>query len=376
MKSSEQHRRGIKHVRPPSDLDWQVHQLLALRNDMLQQQQTNMKTKKKKTPPSVSSNTARILPKMPPNITITSTQTSAAARSNNNNNTNNNNNSNQYNNNDSGSNVWSSMQFPLKHSLVDSEDDGGIDDGIMDEDDDCMDLSQFLKAEQPDYVDQEQSHADQSQSQHNGFNNHHYQHDALEPDISIEEMDGEAYDKPTGHRRASAKSTMPPQDLTLDDDDDDVIDEDENNDGAEAFTSPTDEYAFHPTTTSSAATAAAAMRHHNGFVAKHNQRANTIAINDADTVEHRSLRRELLVHDIRLRRKQSRYEDERMQQERELFRKRAQLLDLQIRQAGLEMKRWQQLDEGGVDEEPTVAEVVSANGTKTPTATKANDGEE
>lgn len=121
----------------------------------------------------------------------------------------------------------------------------------------------------------------QQSAQRNGF------HDALEPMTIIEEFG----------RRSNA-APMP--------DDDEAVEED-------------DEYSFSRHVTSSA----------------------NLDPDGYDPAEIKQMQRELLLHDIQLKLIQRQNEDERMSNERELFRKQSILLDLQTTKAKLELARLQ-----------------------------------
>lgn len=294
MKAGEQRRRGIKHVRPPSDLDWQVHQLLATRN-------VYYKSKEKKKP----STHTRMQSKM------TTAQASASC---------------------SGLNgddpemggrmsSWPGMQqHPLQHSLADSEDD--CDDGMAEDDDDGVDLVDLLTPLQPGqdaYRNHQQRHRLQQQ-------------DALEPVTIIEEM-------------MDPIKIEPSQDLTLDDDDD--VDDGHGvgagGSGGCAGAEPNDEYTFHHQQ----------QQHSDEHMT--NGCANEEPSDNANGVL-RTLKRNLLMLDIQLRQTQRQYENERLSHERQLFRKRTQLLDLQIRRAQLEVRHVQQTQLAEIEKDTTSAQ--------------------
>lgn len=293
MKPGEQRKRGIKHVRPPSDLDWQVHQLLATRNDLLKQSYTGYKAKKDKKKQQMHS---RLHLKMEPNMDAGGlASASSSAR------------------NGDETETWAGLQqHPLQHSLADSEDDD-CDDGMAEDDDDCVDLVDLLTPVQPDH----RAYQNRQQRQHQ-----HQPRDALEPMTIIEEM-------------IEPIKIEPSQDLTLDDDDDEDDDDD-------ADAEPNDEYTFHP-------------QQHSGTQMPNGCVGATEDTRDDRNEGLRTLQRDLLLLDIQLRQTQRQYENERMSHERQLFRKRTQLLDLQIRRAELEMRHVQRSNMHNQPEAPAAA---------------------
>lgn len=228
MKISEQKLRGIKHCKVPSELDWQVHNLLAGRK-------TDNRSRSKK--PDYKA------PGKVPQRTTQGPQLPNPTRP-------------------KGGTI-------VKAEEIVSDMDGN--DSDLDSDSDLVDL-----------LTPHQYH----QSQRNGF------HDALEPMTIIEEFG--RHHQPLTERPDHHDPNM----------------EDE----------PTgDEYSF----------------------SRHVTSSDNLDSDGYDLAEAKQLQRELLLHDIQLKLIQRQNEDERMSNERELFRKQSILLDLQTTKARLELARLQ-----------------------------------
>lgn len=223
MKPSEQKLRGIKHSKAPSELDWQVHNLLAGRKN------DNRSSGKKNNYKSQAKGQQR-----------TPTQRKLKG------------------------------DAPIKTEELVSDMDGNESD--LESDSDLVDL-----------LTPHQYH----QTHRNGFQ------DALEPMTIIEEF---GRNQQPIHQRQDHH-----HDLNMEDE-------------------PTgDEYSFNRHVTSTA------NLDNDGY----------------DPAEAKQLQRELLLHDIQLKLIQRQNEDERMSNERELFRKQSMLLDLQTTKAKLELDRLQ-----------------------------------
>lgn len=229
MKLSEQKRRGIKNIKAPSELDWQVHNLLAGRKP-----DGRSRVKRCSQPPAGAQQPKATTIPMASNTT--------------------------------------QKQWPQR---------GKVEVGKVEDlsDVDANEIDHDSESDLVDLLTPQQYHS----SMQNGF------HDAFEPMTIIEEF---------GRNQSTAQ-----HDLTMDDDD--VAD---------------DEYSFNRHVTSSA----------------------NLNSDASDSADIKQLQRELLLHDIQLKLIQRQNEDERMGNERELFRKQSILLDLQTKRAELELHQLQQ----------------------------------
>lgn len=227
MKLSEQKLRGIKHSKAPSELDWQVHHLLAGRKN-------DNRSKGKK-----ADNNKMQGKQQQQQRTPTTQHKSPKLRG----------------------------EALVKAEELVSDMEGN--DSDLESDSELVDILTPLQYHQ---------------SYRNGF------HDALEPMTIIEEF-GQRNHQPTLHHQ------------------------DHNDHPSMEDDPPGDEYSFSRHVTSSA----------DGY----------------DPAEEKQLQRELLLHDIQLKLIQRQNEDERMSNERELFRKQSILLDLQTTKAKLELARMQ-----------------------------------
>lgn len=232
MKPNEQKLRGIKHSKAPSELDWQVHNLLAGRKN------DNRTRAGKKADCKYQGKTSQ-------RAATTKTPQSQTPKSKN---------------------------EPIVKTEELISDMEGNNDSDLESDCDLVDL----------LTPQQYHHSNQ-----NGF------HDALEPMTIIEEF-GRNQSQPSAMRQNY-------HDLSVEEE-------------------PTgDEYAF----------------------SRHVKSSANLDTDGYDPAEAKQLQRELLIHDIQLKLIQRQNEDERMSNERELFRKQSILLDLQTTKAKLELARLQ-----------------------------------